>query len=228
MYIMDRVSVLSSCLDWSKIVLISILTMCVGMTTKLVLGHGMSVMFKRVVLGVVFVLFCLFGLLFWLNTVSIEKSKSLYPGVVSASNAYYLYKKNPTPEALSNVLLHEGSRVGRTYAISVLRENSQYDRIAATYLKTLSDFSNFDMYQIFVYSIDIDMYYRDRFIRKVENNDYEIIGRLDKNSRDRLFNCYKDLKARYSYPWSKMLVPVLGRPVENFDYFFDVHSKNCH
>lgn len=187
----------------------------------------MSIGFKRSVYVLLFIMVTFLGFVFWLNTVAVEKSKALYSDVILASNAYFMYKKNPNNEFANVVLRHANSRVGRTYAISVLRENKRYDQIGAIYLQTLRDFNNFDMYQTFLYSIDIDIYYRDRQVRNNMDEDYEILGRLNEASKDRLFYCYQDLRKRYTYPWPAILVPYLGRPVENFDYFFDVHSTKC-
>lgn len=175
-----------------------------------------------------FVLFSitLFGLLFWLNTVAVEKHKSKNSDAVLASNAYFLYKKTPN-EKTQRMVLNQGETVsGNYYSILVLREEGENEKIGDLYLKVLGKFNNREMFDVFVSGVDLEMFYREQ-ASGAEVTDNKVLSLLNESDLKRLSSCYSSLRKRYSYSWPQPLVPYFGKPIQNFDYFFDVRSKSC-
>ena len=175
-----------------------------------------------------FVLFAitLFGLLFWLNTVAVEKHKSKNSDAVLANNAYFLYKKTPNDNTRGMVLNQKETVSGNYYSILVLREEGENRKIGDLYLDVLKKFNNREMFDVFVSGVDLEMFYRER-IGNDGATDNKVLSLLSDSDLKRLSSCYSSLRKRYGYSWPQSLVPYFGRPIQNFDYFFDVRSKSC-
>lgn len=177
-------------------------------------------------LGAAFTVAMLAGCAFWLNTVNAEKTKAVSPEVMAAGNAYFLYKKEPSAQAASSVLRYVNTVQGRNYSILVLRDRGEYQRIGKIYQETMKLRNNSEIFQTFVYAIDVEIYYRQKMHGNSEVSSV-VLSAMSENERDKVLTCYSALRERYAYPWAASLVPYFGRPLENFDNFFNIRSASC-
>lgn len=181
---------------------------------------------RGLALGAAFAVAVLAGSAFWLNTVNNEKIKAVSPEVMAAGNAYFLYKKEPSAQSAASVLRYVNTVQGRNYSILVLRDRGEYGQIGKIYQETMRTKNNSEVFQTFVYAIDVEVYYRQQLHGNTDASS-AALSAMSESDRSKVLECYTTLRERYSYPWVSGLVPYFGRPLENFDNFFNIRSASC-